>query len=379
MFPSPVESNQRPAVRLFNDLNLPFFAWHAPLPATWIPHWKLPKSRYFSEKNLFKDHPCHSATLFSPPIGHGPAPQARDSWHPKKRPDKCWLYWLTKHDTGFIRLYIYFKKTMALRIPLHQAGTAMMLTIDQEAPESNPQDQLHLSSGRKLASQITEQLRATLQLARSSQINRQNISSGFAALDPMLPGGGYEEGSLVDLFGSGPADGRWWIAWHSVPHALRNGRYAVVVEKQPLFYPPAIASLRVPIESLVVVRCRDDRECEWAIDQSLRSPAVGVVIAEVDTRDDRMARRWQLSVEHGGGLGLLIRPPSAHPQRTPSWAQVQWQVTSCPRRTSQHRPDPSSRGRWSQLRLLRCPKGRGGAAATINLLDPTAQWPEKAA
>ena len=50
MFPSPVESNQRPAVRLFNDLNLPFFAWHAPLPAPWIPHWKLPKSRYFSEK-----------------------------------------------------------------------------------------------------------------------------------------------------------------------------------------------------------------------------------------------------------------------------------------------------------------------------------------
>ncbi|MFN5850510.1 MAG: ImuA family protein [Pirellulaceae bacterium] len=268
---------------------------------------------------------------------------------------------------------------MAFRTSSRQASTAMMLTIDQDAPESNPEDQLHPPSGRWLASQITEQLRGTLQLARSSQTNRQKISSGFDALDLVLPSGGYEEGSLVDLFGAGPADGRWWIAWHSVLHALRGGRYAVVVEKQPLFYPPAIASLRVPIESLVVVRCRDDRECEWAIDQSLRSPAVGAVIAEVHTRDDRMARRWQLSVEHGGGLGLLIRPPSAHPQRTPSWAQVQWQVTSCPKGPRQHTADSSSRGRWSQLRLLRCPKGRGGSLATINLLDPTAQWPEKAA
>ena len=102
-----------------------------------------------------------------------------------------------------------------------------------------------------------------------------------------------------------------------------NG-FVVIVDTQHNIYPPALASWGIDLEKVVLVRPQSDVDALWAVDQSLRTPAVAAVVADVERIDDRAARRMQLAAEQGGGLALLLRPASA--RRGPSWADIQWVV-----------------------------------------------------
>ncbi|MFQ5462114.1 MAG: ImuA family protein [Phycisphaerae bacterium] len=125
--------------------------------------------------------------------------------------------------------------------------------------------------------------------------------------------------------------------------------YVVLVDAKGDFYPPAAADFGLRLDRLIVLRVRDKRQVFWAVDQSLRCRAVGVVIASMADLDARSSRRLQLAAESSGALGLLLRPhrkqahsfaavrlliegvgpPSIHPRAAPDanpmmspWAQV---------------------------------------------------------
>jgi hypothetical protein len=94
---------------------------------------------------------------------------------------------------------------------------------------------------------------------------------------------------------------------------------------------------------------RGIRERLWAIDSALRSPAVGVVVADVSGFDMAASRRLQLAAGEGGGVGIFARPPRE--ERELSAAATRWRVArSAP---SRKRAGPG----WT-LELLRC-KGAG--------------------
>ncbi len=98
----------------------------------------------------------------------------------------------------------------------------------------------------------------------------------------------------------------------------------------------------------------------WAIDQTLRSGAAGVVIADAAGADMAASRRWQLAAEAGGVCGLLARPPwEIHEQ---CLAITRWLVEPVPTITA----DPQ----W-RVRLLRCKPPMPSAVAGIGWI---AQW-----
>ena len=120
--------------------------------------------------------------------------------------------------------------------------------------------------------------------------------------------------------------------------AASRGGAIVIIDPDRQFFPVAAAAMRLPMEQLIVLQSSSqpgagaiDHDLLWAIDQSLRCPAVAAVWGPLPKIDDRWSRRFQLSAESSGCLGLFVRPLSV--ARQPSWAEVQWLVSPAGRVT----------------------------------------------
>jgi protein ImuA len=187
---------------------------------------------------------------------------------------------------------------------------------------------------------------------------REVVSSGFAAVDDLLPAGGVRRGSLLEWLAAGTsaADG---LAGGAGAVSLACGiacrlaripsgpQTVVVIDRSGWFHPPAILPWLADPRQLVVARpSRDDDEI-WAIDQALRCDGVAAVVAWPRSvaagtgagGSSRAAagqrqlwttamRRWQLAARSSGAVGLVVRPEAAG--REPSWAEARLAVEPLP-------------------------------------------------
>ena len=231
--------------------------------------------------------------------------------------------------------------------------------------------------------------------------NGKIISSGCEATNQLLPGRGYSPGTLVqwlvpDRSKSGRAQtgglrpGGYaadYLSLLSAIEACKDGRSLVVLDPWNQFYPPAVAALGVDMANLIVLRSQPKRAAQnysarstsqtdsdlfWAIDQALRCSAVGAVWGPLGSIDQRWFRRFQLSAESSGCLGLFIQ--SAQEAKQPSWAEVQWLVTGAKSDRSSHQPvsrgesaAKNDRQQRVQLRLLRCRGSNARASVEVGV------------
>ena len=206
--------------------------------------------------------------------------------------------------------------------------------------------------------------------------SEQTISSGCTALDRLLPASGYHRGSLVQWI-TGGGTGADYLSLLAAKEACHSGGSLVVIDQANQFYPPAASAIGLPLERTIILRDQatrasarsrssgasssinadfqaeslQDNDFLWSIDQALRCPAVAAVWGPIDTIDARWFRRFQLSAESSGCLGLFVQPLSA--AAAPTWADVQWQVNglSSTDRTS-YQPDRNEQP--VRLTLSRC-------------------------
>jgi protein ImuA len=214
--------------------------------------------------------------------------------------------------------------------------------------------------------QLSRQIR---EMETAGRPDQDRISSGCSAMDRCLPGGGYARGSMLELLRSHSGSGVTSIALMIARQAVVEGKYLVLVDPQRQFYPPAMMSLGIPMDRVIALQPSNHADAIWGLAQVLRCTAVGAVIAEVGTFEDRVARKLQLAAEQGGGLGIFIRDANAA-RAQPSWADVQWRVGCLPQST-QSRLDSDTR--LFRLELTRCNGGRTGARITIGI-DARGRW-----
>ncbi len=212
-----------------------------------------------------------------------------------------------------------------------------------------------MNSKNKLIEGLRDRIRSVE--ARPRVGLEQSISSGCVAIDRLLPAGGYGRGSLVQWITSG-GNGADYLSLLAAKEACREGGSLVVIDQANQFFPPTAAAMGLPIERTVILRdtspkavqtkadqasrtmadaktadsqtatnrakSLEDNDFLWSIDQALRCPAVAAVWGALDTIDARWFRRFQLSAESSGCLGLFVQPLSA--ASVPTWADVQWLV-----------------------------------------------------
>lgn len=207
---------------------------------------------------------------------------------------------------------------------------------------------------------------------------RRHLSTGLAALDAALPGGGLAAGAVHELVSETDGAGSWtWALWlaaraaegGSPAHAGRGassvtsrrercppGGYVVWLDGPCDFYPPAAAAWGIDPARLVIVRPADARQAYWIIDQTLRCPAVAAVIGAPPPMQRAEARRLQLAAEAGGGIALLLY---ARPGKIgDSGAVSRWRIAPA--------PSAAQGARRFCVTVERC---RGGAAPPLVLIE----------
>ena len=212
----------------------------------------------------------------------------------------------------------------------------------------------------KLAKQI-----AQVEAAGIRTCNKDLISSGYRPIDVLLPGGGFQPGTLVEWFQSGPGGGAFIFGLIAAREACRQGGMCVVVERKRAFYPPAAVAWGIAPNRLVIVRPQNDRDEIWALTQILRCPQVSAVLYRSSQLSPFDFRRLQLAAESGGTLGCFIRPDSARHQ--PSWAKVRLLVRPCSKSQNEQHQDKQTdckQSRYFEIQMFHS-RTRGSANVEV--------------
>jgi hypothetical protein len=181
------------------------------------------------------------------------------------------------------------------------------------------------------------------------------LPTGFAALDAVLPGGGWPGSALTEVMLAREGIGELRLMLPALAQLTRAGRHVVWIAPPYRPYAPALAAAGVALSRLAFVRCRDAREALWAFDQALRAPECGAAFAWLPERDERCLRRLALAAREGRTWGVLWRRPG-----------VAAQAIAAPLRLALDAHD----GRLA-VRVL---KRRGGELADPMRIDLAARW-----
>ena len=215
------------------------------------------------------------------------------------------------------------------------------------------------------------QLRELLQRTESDKKQHQSISSGCLSLDRLLPQQGFRRGSLVEWIAGGAGSGASLLALLTARSACRSGGTLVLVDRAQSLYPPAAAACLLDLQNTIVVHPASEKDECWALEQALRCPDVAAVVAWPQRLTSHAFRRLQLAAEHGGCLGLLVRPATARHES--SWASVRMLVS--PRAVSPRAVSPqASRQGWRLgVELLRCGGLLGTKPIELEIDDQTGE------
>lgn len=182
------------------------------------------------------------------------------------------------------------------RCPLPPARSRPSQAVDALADESASQQ----SRLAVLAQQVA------ILRARWRPTADERFSSGLPTLDAAV-GGGFVAGGLHEFLAH-----RGGAAAHTVALRIATGtaarlRWILYLDTTNDFFPPAAATLGVPLSRLLVIRTTRALDALWAAEQALRCKTIGAVILPLREIDAQASRRLQLAAEAGGGVGLLIR------------------------------------------------------------------------
>ena len=171
--------------------------------------------------------------------------------------------------------------------------------------------------------------------------------TGYAALDALLPTGGWPEAALSEILFAADGSGELRLLWPTLARLTASGERIALVAPPHLPYPPAWQAAGVDLRRLALI-ATSGREALWAAEQCLRSGSCGAVLCWLPQADDRALRRLQVAAETGQTLAFAYRPLTA--ARNPSPAALRLAVDTHP----------------AQLRVLKC---RGGLppAAPLSL------------
>ncbi|MCK6190521.1 translesion DNA synthesis-associated protein ImuA [Pseudomonas sp. EYE_354] len=164
--------------------------------------------------------------------------------------------------------------------------------------------------------------------------------TGLAALDAVLPSGGWPESALSEILMAKDGIGELQLVLPTLARLSKAGERIVLVAPPYTPYPHAWQNAGVDVRRLSVIQA-EERDVLWAVEQCLRSGSCGAVLCWPRKVDDRALRRLQVAAETGQTLAFAWRALSEAVHSSP--AALRLAVEAAP----------------AQVRVLKC---RGGLA-----------------
>ncbi len=236
---------------------------------------------------------------------------------------------------------------------------------------------LAITSRAELLQSLKRQLRQISSVEIAPGDEPEVNSTGFPAVDQLLPRRGIPKGGLIEWLTGGAGAGAATLALAGVraaldpQRALNHTGYWVVIDPHGEFYPPAVLGWGIPEGRLLVIRPATARDAAWAFEQALRCPGVAVTWNWVGPISERVLQRWKVAAEVGGGQGVLFRSEQA--LRQASWADVRWLVKPIASHPDARGPGirgPAA-GRRLRLELAYCRGALGGERVEVEYNDET--------
>lgn len=143
-------------------------------------------------------------------------------------------------------------------------------------------------------------------------------STGFAALDACLAGGGWPRGALTELLPERAGIGELRLLMPTVARLSRGPRWVAWIDPPYVPHAAGLHAWGVDLAHTLVVHPHDARERLWALEQALCSGTCAAVLAWPGRLDGTALRRLQLAAESGDCLGLLLRHAGARATPSPA-------------------------------------------------------------
>jgi cell division inhibitor SulA len=134
------------------------------------------------------------------------------------------------------------------------------------------------------------------------------IPSGFAALDEVLPGGGWPQKALTEILFPRHGVGELSLLLPALARLSQGGRWIAFVAPPYLPYAPALARAGVDLSRLLLIHPKSTQDGLWAVEQTLRAGTCAAVLTWLTTVEHKHLRRLQLAAEAGQAWGVVFRP-----------------------------------------------------------------------
>jgi cell division inhibitor SulA len=160
------------------------------------------------------------------------------------------------------------------------------------------------------------------QLARLCRNGREGppprIEPSGSALDEILPGGGWQAGTIVELMPTSDGIGELRLLMPTLAQITRGERHVAMIAPPYIPFAPALVRHGLRLEHFWIIRAQTATDILWSAEQTLRCKSFGAVLTWPITIRDREVRRLQLAAEAGNSIGFVYRPPAAALESSPA-------------------------------------------------------------
>lgn len=143
-------------------------------------------------------------------------------------------------------------------------------------------------------------------------------STGYQVLDNQLGGLGWPRGALSECLLDACGIGELHLVLPLVQRLSQAGKTIFWLNPPHMPYAPALAREGVSLDHLVMIKTQDQDDFLWTLENCLRSPVTGLVLAWPGRLASRDVRRLQLASEAGGNVCVLFRSRRYVDQNSPA-------------------------------------------------------------
>lgn len=150
--------------------------------------------------------------------------------------------------------------------------------------------------------------------------------SGTASLDAVLPGGGWQSGTIVELMSLSDGIGELRLLMPALAQITQGERHVAMIAPPYIPFAPALLRHGLRLEHFWIIRAQSAADILWSAEQTLRCKSFGAVLTWPSAIRDREVRRLQLAAEAGNSIGFVYRPPNAALEASPAAVRLRLQA-----------------------------------------------------
>lgn len=178
---------------------------------------------------------------------------------------------------------------------------------------------------------------------RSAACAPSGVPTGHAALDALLPLGGWPRNALTEVLVPADGVGELALLLPTLAALTQAGGRVALIAPPYVPYAPAWQAAGVDLSLLEVVQVghgqEGTRRALWAFEQCLRSAACAAVLGWPQTADARALRRLQVAANSGECLGFALRDRKHADNPSPAALRIEcvrqaeggnaWRIRKC--------------------------------------------------